>query len=216
MGRLLIFLGILGIIGGVLIGVLGAFGSGFGFSGFQDVINASVNGEETAAALCREGETLETTRGASTYTQGTGWAASVSYYCVNGDGERREVTGEFVQTLFGGVTDALPGLLGGIGLSTLLSTCGTGLLVLGIIVAIMRGRRGMQVASPQTYVAGADLNSILAARAKNAPVMTVGTPNVSSGSLTARLEQLKAAFDKKLISQEEYDRARKAILDEMK
>lgn len=215
MGRLLIFLGIIGIIGGVLIGVLGAFGSGFGFGSFQDLINASVDGDATAATLCREGETLETERGASTFTQGQGWAASVSYFCVDSDGERREVTGEFVQTLFGGVTDALPGLLGGIGLSALLSMCGTGLLVLGIVIAIARGRRGMQVATPQTYVTGADLNSILAAKAKNAPVMTVGTPSAAGGSLTARLEQLKAAFDKKLISQEEYDRARKAILDDM-
>lgn len=215
MGRLLIFLGILGIIGGVLVGVLGAFGSGFGFSGFQDAINAAVNGEETAAALCREGETLETSRGASTYTQGTGWAASVSYYCVDGDGERREVTGEFAQTLFGSVTSAMPGLLGGIGLSALLSTCGTGLLVLGIIVAVMRGRRGMQVVTTQSYVAGADLNSILAARARQMPSATVVSSSASGGDLTARLEQLKTAFDKKLISQEEYDRARKAILDEM-
>jgi hypothetical protein len=217
MGKLLIFLGILGIVGGVLIGVLGAFGSGFGFGGFQDAINAAVNGEETAAALCKEGETLDTERGASSYTQGMGWAASVSYYCVNSDGERREVTGEFAQTLFGSVSNALPGLLGGIGLSALLSTCGTGLLILGIIVAITRGRRGaMQVVTPQSYMAGADLNSILAAKARQMPSATVVSSSASGGDLTARLEQLKAAFDKKLISQEEYDRARKAILNEMK
>ena len=133
-----------------------------------------------------------------------------------GDGERREVTGEFAQTLFGSVSGAIPGLLGGIGLSALVSTCGTGLLILGIIVAIARGRRGMQVVTPQSYVAGADLNSILAAKARQMPVSTAVSSAKSGGDLTARLEQLKAAFDKKLISQEEYDRLRKAILDDMK
>ncbi len=215
MGRILIFLGILGIIGGVLIGVVGPFMGGFGFGGFNDFLNTATNGEATAAELCREGETLETDQGASTFTQGQGWARSTQYYCVNNDGVRRDVTGEFVEGLFGGVFNMLPGFLGGIGISALLSTCGTGLLVVGIILAVMRGRRGMQVVTTQSYVSGADLNSILA-QARNTPVVTGSSPKASGGDLTARLEQLKAAFDKKLISQEEYDRARKAILDEMR
>jgi hypothetical protein len=207
MGRLLIFLGILGIIGGIVVGVLGAFGSGFGFSGFQDAISAAVNSDETAASLCREGERLETERGMQSYTFGQGYATAVSYFCVNSDGVRREVTGEFAETLFGTVTSAIPGLVGGIGLSALLSTCGTGLLVIGIIIAVVRGRRGMQVVTTQTY-------GFAPRNDPAAPVFTVSTTG-AEGDLTARLQQLQTALDKKLISQEEYDRLRKALLDRL-
>jgi hypothetical protein len=145
MGRILIFLGILGIIGGILIGVIGPFVGGFGFGDFRDAIDTAANNRESAAELCNEGETLEVDRGASTRTQGQGFSASVSYYCVNNDGVRRDVTGAFVEEMVGGVFGALPGFLGAIGLSVIMSVCGMGLLVIGIVVSIFRGRRGVQV-----------------------------------------------------------------------
>ena len=101
------------IIGGILLMVAGIGGmvlsmfSGFG-SGIQEAVSAAVEGP-TAEELCEPGETLVEVTGDSEYTPGVGYGRSVSYYCEDSEGNRRDVTGDFANDLIGDIgTNIMP------------------------------------------------------------------------------------------------------------
>src|SRR5205085_1015973 len=105
MGRLLVVLGFLLLIGGIIATAYSAFS--FSMAGIGDVVNTAVNSDEEAAKYCKTGEKLVKEQGSETYSPGQGYGRSTQYYCENDAGTRRDVTGEFVTNLvgqaFGGV-----------------------------------------------------------------------------------------------------------------
>lgn len=139
LGKLLIALGLALLIGGIV-------GSRAAFPALD--VN-SIDVEPTAEELCQPGEKLETEQGASTYRPGQGYSRTTAYYCVDDAGRRREVTGEFVEGLFGQVTGLIPAFASGIGITLItgaLTTIGAVLLVIGLILTFARRPR---VPNPQ-------------------------------------------------------------------
>jgi hypothetical protein len=95
-----------------------------------------------AAEICKPGERHESDRGASAYTPGHGYRASVRHYCVDAAGTRREVTGEFVARMMAGAGNTMSAAFAaGMGSMwpTLLTMGGAGMLILGAFVARRRG-----------------------------------------------------------------------------
>ncbi len=178
------------------------------------------------AQLCKEGEKLEEPKGASVYTPGQGYASSVTLYCVNSDGEKREVTGEFANSLLGSVDGIFSGVMSSMmGSLIYFGLVGVGLVV--TIIGLLIGRRrsspipvsfGVPGGSGTVYTSstfnaqnpggGFDLNQVI----QQARDMKTA----ASGDLTTRLKQLEDARNAGLISQTEYDRTRQQILDTLK
>jgi hypothetical protein len=198
MGRLLLFLGIVLILVGVA-------GIAFGIIGtplqFMNTINQAIN--PTAEELCNPGEELEQESGPEYYTPGQGYGRNVRFFCVDSSGERREVTGDFVQGMFG---DVLQGL--GSFAIPLLSSC---VLTVGIIFAVIgallsrRGRGGYATAVP-AYQSFQQMQ----------PTSIVNQLQQQGGDLSTRLRKLDEALQANLITKDEYERLRQAILDQMK
>lgn len=178
------------------------------------------------AQLCKPGEKLEENKGASQYTPGSGYASSVSMYCVNSDGQKREVTGDFATGMIGQVDGLVSGVMSGLmGSFIYFGLLGVGLVV--TIIGLVLGRRrsslpvtfGVPTGSGVVYTSstynsqnpggGFDLNQVI----QQARDMKAAA---SSGDLTTRLKQLDEARNAGLISQTEYDRARQQILDTLK
>lgn len=192
------------------------------------VMGASQRAVEVATTdpttLCEEGETLDEEKGASTYTQGQGYASAVSYYCVNQAGVRRDVTGEFAENMMGEVSQIFGSFTSF--RREWLMLIGGGVVVL-LLAAIMRRRRpdtdlisGQGMGSPVTTVNGQPVRfsgsmgdviqqSIAAARQQQAASMG------SASSLSDKLRQLETARTNGLITESEYQSARQKLLDEM-
>ena len=137
MGRWLLVIGVVLIFGGMI--------------GFAATIALSMGGvvenvlqEPEAADLCEPGETLEIVEGASEYTPGTGYARPVNYFCINSEGQRRNVTVDFVYNLFG--DNLIPFL--GFNLVFIGLSC-VGMLLAGIGLMLVILRRS-QSAEPHT------------------------------------------------------------------
>ena len=130
MGRLLVFVGIILMVVGFIAPM---FSIGNLFSGLQPTLDLATDLEVQEAELCEEGETLEQETGASTYTQGVGYGAPVTLYCVDAAGKRREVTGDFAETLLGDDMFGMGNIGNMIGQSFLFS----GLGVLGVLLTII-------------------------------------------------------------------------------
>lgn len=139
MGRLL-------LIVGILMTIAGTIGSTIGFLlPMRDVIGAATQTSQSAAAMCGNGERLEETQGASSYTPGHGTGRPVNYYCVDKNGVRREVTSEVVTSLLGSTAS---GVLSGVMVSGAfcgLSVLGTVFIVLGVVVMVLRRRSSAPV-----------------------------------------------------------------------
>lgn len=130
MGRLLIVFGLVLTIAGVI------GGGTMMFNAIQNGTAAAISGP-VESEVCQTGETLVEELGASEYTPGQGSSRPIQYFCVDADGTRRNVTGEFVEDLFGSLTSALPTL--GVGLVLMVLPCiGVPLMVVGIILAVVR------------------------------------------------------------------------------
>jgi hypothetical protein len=220
-GRLFTTLGILMILGGVAGMVFGAVNpSGFNIEAMAENLGRS----PTAAELCKPGETLEEAKGASTYTQGQGYGRSVQYTCIDADGNRRDVTGQFVTDLFGRIPDFMMGI-GVQVLWTCLIGAGVFFAIIGALVS--RGRGGRRVYSldggsgAQIYINGQPINAgqVQTWRSNDdgtaAPVSFGGSTPSAKGTLAERLQQLENARNAGLISSSEYDRLRQKMLDEM-
>ncbi|GEM_PF-1109160 len=145
--RWFIVLGIVLIVAGIGLSIYTSASTiSQSFAGGSD-FNADM--EARAEELCREGERLDIVEGApSRNTDGT-YGRPQTYYCIDSDGTRRDVTGDFVNSLLGdipGVLSSIPGfntgVLGGLGFMAL--TClGVVFLVIGIFGSIINGTRRM-------------------------------------------------------------------------
>lgn len=211
MGRLLLFAGVIMIV----VSVIGISAS---FSNFTPPDLDSI--EPSTENLCNEGETLVEEKGSSEFTPGQGYGSSVQYYCVNSAGVRRDVTGDFVENVFGELGGVFPALGGSV---VFLGLCGLGGLVafIGFIVMIVSGgSRNRTVAVPvgvptgvrvsgQPVNSAADLASFLSSSSTAKPSAS------GSADLAAKLRQLETAYQNNLISKEEYDKMRQQILDSM-
>jgi hypothetical protein len=217
MGRLITFLGFLLLIGGIGGMVLSSV-SGFNFGNL-----ASLGASPTTDQLCESGERLVEEKGSSQYTQGQGYASPVQYFCETTAGVRRDVTASFVNGLFGQAS----GFVGQIGQMVGKQFMWAGLLTLGIILMVIgtiitRIRSGGAVVryGPQVYVNGQPVMPGGQVYVNGQP-MTSQTSDwqkaasASSTSLADKLRQLENARNAGLITSDEYDRARQAIIKEM-
>jgi hypothetical protein len=217
MGRILLVLGILLLVGGTIVSIAGSF-LGFGnmFSGgLGDTLEAATNGEETAAQFCEEDEELVTERGATSYTPGTGYGTNVTYYCEDNAGNRRNVTGDFVEALVGDLPQNILGsMLPMFGSAAL----GMGAIMLGvlflIIGAIMMSRKRM--ASMRTFTVNPGAGGVVFGGLNSSiQGMPVNRPAAGGGNLAEKLKQLEALRDQGLISAEEFAKMRQQLLDKV-
>ncbi len=202
MGRLLTTFGIILLIvgmGGTVVNIVAP-------SSLASLTKALAS-SPTKEQLCKAGEELVETSGASAYTPGQGYGHSVQYTCVNSAGARRDVTGNFVSGLVG----QIPSFVSGIGMRFLWSgliTMGIILLIIGLIVSRLRG--GVSRASyAQIYINGQPVT----------PSQTQGWSRAvssSAGSLIETLRQLEEAHKAGLLSSDEYERLRQKALDNLK
>lgn len=88
------------IIGAVLssIGVAGILCGFLGIGWFVAQVS-TLSADQTT--LCDAGERLVEEQGPSEYTPGQGYGRSTQYYCEDEQGNRRDVTGAFVEGLLG-------------------------------------------------------------------------------------------------------------------
>ena len=138
MGKFLIIIGVILMVVGFAGTMIGTFSgiSQIG-SGVEDMFNTIENVEQ----YCNVGETLEEFAGASEYNPSTGYGRNVNYFCVDAQGNRREVTGEFVEGLFGDTSNIFGNVFGGISSGfpfIIVIMIGTLLLIVGVMIAIMR------------------------------------------------------------------------------
>ena len=191
--------------------------------GLGNAMSLATDAKAREAELCETGETLEEETGTSSYTPGQGYGSPVQVYCVNGEGNRRDVTGEFAESMMGGVEGIFSGVLSSMASSVIYFVImGVGLVLTIIGMIISRRRRPFAPVSfggaggtvyttsfgSQNAGTAVDLNQLI----QQARQMKTAT----SGDLTARLKQLEDALKAGLISQVEYERARQNILDSLK
>lgn len=218
MGRLLIILGMLALVAGI-------GGMAYNFSGsFQNMMGGLMDTATTpldATEYCNAGETLEQETGASVYTPGNGYASSIQYYCVDDAGNRRDVTGDFVENLMGGV-DGIFSNVGGLVSSSLMMTgltmVGIVLLIIGFIVSARRRASGamapvgVYTSGMTTRIGGTNLNDVL----QQVQQFKSQQQPLNSNDLMGRLQQLEKAYEAKLITKDEYDRLREQLLNSMR
>ena len=206
MSRLVMFLGILLIL-------VGGAGMVFGFVGVPAQLMSSISQavQPKAEDLCKPGEELVKNEGPESYSPSMGYGRSVTYYCVNSDGVRREVTGDFVQGMFGQVLGSMGSLAIPIVASSL---CAFG-FVLALVGFVFSRRRRFQTVTSQYVFAGANPSSVY-------PVSTATSSNQPpparppvQGDLAAKLRQIEDAHTSGLITDEEYQRMRQEILGTM-
>ncbi len=126
LGFLLIVVGIVGMVASAVLPTL---------AGSQ--LNMSDAMMMDGSRFCEEGETYEEANGATTYTQGSGYASTVVMECVDSEGNRRIVTGEFAEATLGavgGMVLGIGGLFAGLALSCIPLTLGIVLLVLSLFM----------------------------------------------------------------------------------
>lgn len=241
MGRILILLGVAMIIFSIVAfssSIMGTIGGAV-----NSAVNTAIS-TPNADEYCNPDETLEESQGSSQYTPGQGYASSVQYYCVDDAGNRRDVTGQFAENLLGGMSGIFSSFSSPFRMEYV-ALFGGGVLALfiGIFVSVSRGRRRFAAAqtmnfdfssgtpvpgSPsgtrvqmngQEYVTTPEMANQIR-RMQNAVHFTnvvAGTPAAqTTGDLKSRLSQLDEALKANLISQEEYDRLRQQLLDQMR
>lgn len=218
MGRVLTVLGVLTLlvgIAGTIFSVAGPFlnlsGLPFNFNPAQSAVDSALEGPQ-AEDLCEPGEQIVTEGGQSERGPTGEWRHPVRIYCVDDAGNRRDVTENFAGDLVGQAFDSLPGFLGGIGLSFCFSSLiglGIVLMVIGLVVS---RRRQPQIV---TVGGGAPGVQTFTVRSGTSSFTRIPHSQMSAEDLTGRLRQLEDARNRNLISDEEYERLRKQILDSM-
>jgi hypothetical protein len=209
MGRFLVILGIILMIVGFAAPM---FTMGGLFSSLDPMLNLATDSDAREDELCEEGEHLEEEGGASVYTQGQGYAHTVVSYCVDEDGNKRDVTMDLVDSMlgdnfFGGIGDMIGQTFIFVGLGTL----GIILTVIGAIMSATGKRKGMLVMNP--YNASFNMQPMQPMNPSN---FASQTPSNVPQNLTAQLQQLEQAFNSNLITREEYDKARQNLLNGIK
>lgn len=209
MGRLLIVFGILSILVGIC-GMIYAF-----FTPFQTAINTVVNtaiSTPDATKYCNPGESIVQEFGPPSSRVGGGTGRSVYYYCVDGGGNRREVTGDVVENLLGTTVSNLSGVLGNSLLMTGLIVVGVFFLIVGSIFAGWRRAAAFSVGGQHVFIDGKPVEGEfnLTTLIEQAKQMKASS---GTDTLTERLQALEKARDAHLISRDEYERLRQQILD---
>ncbi len=216
MGRIFTFLGVIVLLAGIAGTVWSFIGARFGsansmFNPAADVMQDAIDGPQ-AEDLCEPGETIETNEGQSGRTTDGTWGRTITVYCINAEGERREVTGDFANNLLGQAFASMPAFMGGLGMSM----CFTSLLGVGIVMIVI-GSVIKRRSQPGTVMVGGIPG--VQVYTSERPVANVTTryvqANPPGGDLAAKLRQLEDARAKGLISADEYDRLRQQILDLM-
>lgn len=203
MGRFLILVGLLMMIVGFFVGPILSVGNIF--SAIQPTFDLAVDAQKREAELCQRGEKLQEEYGASEYTPGLGSGRPVTAFCVDEAGNRRDVTGDLVKSMLG--AGGVGGLFGNLGSLFGKSLIFVGVGILGIIVLI-----------------GGIISSV---RGRRTTLLTVGTPMVinrsgakmsglDASTLVSTLQALEQSLQAGLINQEEYEDARKRLLENLK
>jgi hypothetical protein len=159
--------------------------------------NEGFIGELLTSNLCEEYETITSTR---SITNGTN--STTSYYCADREGTvKKEITGQLIIIFFGVL---MAPLLVGVGL---------------IIVSAQSGskqRTKVRAFDDNTFQVYTTSTTTRMTDEQAEMVQRVMDAFTGSGSnLTNRLQQLKDAYDKGLISQQEYEQTRRTILEAM-
>jgi hypothetical protein len=220
---------LLALIGLVMIGfgIFGIFRASQSLMGMNlgNTMELATDAKAREAQLCKAGEKLEENKGASQYTPGQGYGSPVTMYCVNNEGQKRDVTEEFGNSMVGQVGGIFGNVFSGIlgsAIYFVLIPFGVVLTIVGLIIGRRRnpavafgvpGSGGVVYTSstfnPQGSGGSIDLNQVI----QQARDMKAAA---GSGDLTTRLKQLEDARNAGLISQTEYDRTRQQILDTLK
>ena len=162
-----------------------------------------ISGNEMVGGLiCNGDETLEQQH-RQTFSGNTG-GSTTDFYCVDEEGESRDVTDTMIIVGAGGfIAIFLPSLL----------------------MTIIGGRMMMKRTTKQfinKFVDGQNINDISQYQPQSQDDVQAilqqlsakaGKPAPAQGTLTDRLKQLEDARDDGLLSQAEYDRMRQTILD---
>ena len=139
---------ILLLAAGLLIAILGCVVTGVIYAiqltgSFNNTMNVATNSDEEAAKFCTENEKLVSINGPSQRISGSNsYGHSVSYYCENSEGKRRDITAEFEASLVGKVGDLFSSAFSV--RWEFLCGSGVGLLMVGagIAMLVMRRQRG--------------------------------------------------------------------------
>ena len=209
MGRLLILIGIIVMIAGSF-GFAGAF-----LQPIEDIVS-SVNPEAIeaqAAALCNEGETLKIEQGAESYNPSSGYGRPSYFYCIDGEGNKREVTNEFGTGLINNTTTSALSMISGAFTKMCISSFGFVLLLVGIIMTVRK--RGKTVQTFQYTTGSLNPSPIQGNPSVQWNVQSSQKSPLESTNLADRLQKLEDARSANLISQEEYDRLRQNILNKL-
>ena len=181
---------ILIVLGLILMGagcIVFAVGANVTTSNMQSLTNQMADPD----SFCKPGEKLVTPEFSTPPAITTG-STSLSgfYYCVDDAGNRRDITQEFMQNMFGQMFSVLPtwATTGFTGMA--LFCLGLPILIVGAILSLRGQNRQTKITIP-SYVDNPSL------------------------TLTERLRQLDEAYENGLISQDKYDLLRDQILDKM-
>lgn len=200
MGRILFVIGIIMTVAGCAIPFVTMGGM---FANMAPMMDLATDRDAREAELCNvaEGETLEEVQGASTYTQGHGYGRSTTLYCVDEEGNRRDVTMDLVEGMLGDdLFGSISNTIGQTFLATGLSIVGVILMVVGAIMSLGK-RKNVMMVNP--YNAAINMN----------PMQPMQPSQNNPQGLTAQLQQLEQAYKQNLISREEYDKARQNLLN---
>lgn len=126
LGVILLLLGGCGLVFSFLAPVLNLGGM---FNPATTAIESAFEGPQ-AAELCNEGEEIITERGESEVGPSIEFRRTERVFCVDAEGNRREVTAEYAGDVIGGVLQTLPGFFGSLGLGL----CASFLLTAGVIL----------------------------------------------------------------------------------
>ena len=213
MGRLLRLLGVLTLlvgVGGTIVSFAAPFLNlgGLFENPIADVVTSAIEGPQ-AEDLCEEGEDIVQIGGAETYSPSLGYGREVTIFCEDAEGNRRDVTEQFAGDMIGQGFGAIPGFLGTIGISV----CFTSLIGLGLVLYIVGAIISRRQTTVITGMPGVQVMNMRPDQMGYSRGTRVDAPN--AGDLTAKLRQLEEARSKNLISEDEYERMRKVILDSM-
>jgi hypothetical protein len=141
--------------------------------------------------MCQPGERVIREQYTTTDSEGTGYSMNV--YCMGRDEVRQDVTGRWV--IMGIVAFVVP-------------------LLLGVLVINLGARRVAKASSSAFANTSSYSFPSVSSAAMTAGVNGGEPPDDDDKSLTERLEELEQARSMALITEDEYQRLRKAVLDE--
>ena len=155
-----------------------------------------------SAKLCKSGEKLVTPEPRNTLsTPGKDLKITGLFACVDDAGNRRDITADVMQSAFGEIANVLPSWATTSIVAAFLFCLGLPILLLGVVLFLF--------GQPSPPVP-------IGLSASPTPNINTGQTNHPSGSFTDRLQELEKARQQGLISQDEYDRLRQQILDQMR